>query len=73
MGVAMRLRANNLLIAVRKLISRTNLRMFANKLLILDNHWRSGNYVNTPHKERAKALVVSVPPILLSTTDQVIE
>jgi hypothetical protein len=38
MGVTMRLRANNLFIAVRKLISTTNLRMCANKLLILDNY-----------------------------------
>jgi hypothetical protein len=45
MGVTMRLRANNLLIAVSKLIWTTNLRMCANKLLILDNHSQSGNYV----------------------------
>jgi hypothetical protein len=38
MGVTMRLRANNLLIAVRKLIWITSLRICANKLLILDNH-----------------------------------
>jgi hypothetical protein len=34
MGATMRLRANNLFIAVRKLISTTNLRICANKLII---------------------------------------
>jgi hypothetical protein len=37
MGATMRLRANDLLIAVRKLIWTTNLRICANKLLILTN------------------------------------
>jgi hypothetical protein len=46
-GVTMRLRANNLLIAVSKLIWTTNLRMCANNLLILDKHSRSGTFVCT--------------------------
>ena len=57
----MRLLANNLLIAVRKLISTTNLRMCANKLLILDNHSRSGNYVCTNGTRLAKRWLMRRP------------